>query len=71
MHCFDEYVLQYHNIHQQTKAMVADLGVMWPASQQLDGELGTLSQAVIHCQSTNILRHVLYFNAVACISGIL
>lgn len=41
--------------------MVARPGAAWPATQQLGGKLGTLSQAAVLCQGTTILRHALYF----------
>lgn len=62
MHWSDGDVPQHRKVYQQTEATVARSGAAWPATQQPGGKLRTLSQAVILCQGTSILRHVLYFD---------
>lgn len=58
MHCSDGDVPQHCELYQHAGALVAQSGA---ADTQLGGKLRTLSQAVILCQGTNTLRHILYF----------
>lgn len=60
MHCSDGDVPQHCKVYQHTEALLAHSGIAW-SETQLAGKLRTLSQAVILCQGTNTLRHILYF----------
>lgn len=60
VHCSDGDVLQQCKVYQHAEALVACSGAAWP-DIRLGGKLRTLPQAVISCQGTNTLRHILYF----------